>query len=361
MRKNIGCYCVFCVWLPVSDIYDLYYSVFRFLSVVFIYKMATYETVELKRRQIKAQLTRFSKFFDSVTPPRICELETRLEQIKTVLSEFNEIQTQLELLNDDELMSEERDKFESKYFRLISDARAYIDTQNASAKLSDASGVNSNVADVGSTPLSAISPSGTCSSKNVKLPTLDLPKFYGDYEDWLHFHDTFNALVHNDPSIDDVNKFYYLKSCLKGDAAKTLLSLEVTRANYAIAWDVLTERYEDKEAIINTHVKGILDLPSVTKESHVHLRRLIDGYQRHTPALSSLGEPVQQWSTLLVTIIVRKLDEGTRLKWEERSGDKITMLQPDINSLISFLTSRCNILEKMDSNSKRMWLSVKIA
>lgn len=33
---------------------------------------------------------------------------------------------------------------------------------------------------------------------NIKLPTMQLPTFNGDYEQWEHFRDMFSSLVHQD-------------------------------------------------------------------------------------------------------------------------------------------------------------------
>nr|XP_022909145.1 uncharacterized protein LOC111420399 [Onthophagus taurus] len=307
------------------------------------------KVLTVNRGQIKARITRFETYIEKALPENANEARIRLEHVKDALAEFNEIQSELELIDENELTGNERDNFENKYFAILSKATEFVEkhiirTPTTSAAASD-------TIDVYALPRQ----SDSSQQKNVKLPTLDLPKFYGDYVDWVHFDETFCALVHNDPHMDDINKFYYLISCLKGDAAKTIASLEITRDNYKIARDLLKERFENKEKIIKTHVSALFELPAITKESHMHLRRLLDDYNRHTRALKALGEPVEQWGTLLIHILARKLDETTRFKWEEHVVETYKRKQmPDAQSMIDFLTNRCNVFETIERGKPKI-------
>ncbi|KAH1004399.1 hypothetical protein HUJ05_005215 [Dendroctonus ponderosae] len=49
---------------------------------------------------------------------------------------------------------------------------------------------------------------------NVNLPKIKLPQFHGAFEARIQFEDSYNSSVHNNPSsINNVEKFWYLKSC----------------------------------------------------------------------------------------------------------------------------------------------------
>lgn len=54
----------------------------------------------------------------------------------------------------------------------------------------------------------------------VKLPVIDIPKFSGDYSEWLSFCDAFSSLVHTNRSLNNIQKFQYLRSALMGSALK---------------------------------------------------------------------------------------------------------------------------------------------
>jgi len=102
-----------------------------------------------------------------------------------------------------------------------------------------------------STTRTAVTPSPSPSNSaiaehfsHIKLPKLELPKFSGKYEEW--FFDTFNSLIHVNASLSNVQRLQYLKSSVTGDAAKIISALEISGANYDIAWDLLRERYDNK-------------------------------------------------------------------------------------------------------------------
>lgn len=87
-------------------------------------------------------------------------------------------------------------------------------------------------------------------NSQVKLPRIELPTFNGKYEDWHSFFDMFNSLIHSNREISDTQKFHYLRSSLKGDAAEIVSSLEISGSNYADAWTRLKERYDSKRLIV---------------------------------------------------------------------------------------------------------------
>ena len=57
----------------------------------------------------------------------------------------------------------------------------------------------------------------------------------------------------------------------------------------------------------------------------------------HVGALKSLEQPVQHWDTILVYIIAKKLDKGTRLAWERTLENEEI---PDFQKLIAFLNKQ---------------------
>ena len=57
---------------------------------------------------------------------------------------------------------------------------------------------------------------------NLKLPKLELPKFYGDVMEFQNFWDQFEAAVHTNEILPDVQKFTYLRSVLGGVVYQTI-------------------------------------------------------------------------------------------------------------------------------------------
>lgn len=70
---------------------------------------------------------------------------------------------------------------------------------------------------------------------NVKLPTLSITIFNGDYTDWCSFKESFVFLIGKNKSLSDVEKFLYLKHAIKGNAQEMIAELKPTAANYQIA------------------------------------------------------------------------------------------------------------------------------
>ena len=79
---------------------------------------------------------------------------------------------------------------------------------------------------------------------------------------------------------------------------------------------LLKQRYKNNRLIIKAHVQGILNYKRMEKSSAVGLRNLHDTITNHLTALKNLEEPTEQWSTLLVLLVTRKLDPETRDRWE---------------------------------------------
>ncbi|XP_054711081.1 uncharacterized protein LOC129220676 [Uloborus diversus] len=97
-------------------------------------------------------------------------------------------------------------------------------------------------------------------SETIKLPKLSLPNFSGNIIDWLTFKDLFNATVTKNESLSDAQKLQYLKTSLKGDAAKIVISIPISDSNFKIAYNLLDERYSNTREQTFAHIKRFLDL-----------------------------------------------------------------------------------------------------
>lgn len=71
----------------------------------------------------------------------------------------------------------------------------------------------------------------------------------------------------NNISLDNVQKYLYLKGALSGEALNLIKNLPLTNDNYQIAIEILKKRYENKLVVINSHLKGMLDTPAINKGS----------------------------------------------------------------------------------------------
>lgn len=290
------------------------------------------------RNSYKGQLTVFSSYLsnlkqDEITQLDASELELRLGKFKNMYERFDEVQLNLECSCEGDALSsqlKERSEFDSLYFKLISKAEQILRKFNNSEKCETAQSYISN------------------SHNIVKLPTIQLPKFSGSYENWLEFHDTFSSLIHQNNDIDDINKYHYLRASLEGSAAVVIRSIEFSASNYSVAWKLLCDRFDNKRLLIQNHVSALFNLENITKECSVTLKRFIDQINKNLRSLESLGEPISEWDTLIIYIFTQKLDTKTYREWEEYKGrlDKNDKIKLDC--FLIFLRNRSDLVETLE-------------
>lgn len=300
-----------------------------------------------KRGALKTKITNFSKFLaelqaksdNEVTNIDIIQLEERLKRFELVIDEFDQLQTIIETESDSagaEL--QERESFENNFYLQVARAKQII-------KDNIQSQVNHNISQIQShhTPQNhcEINNKNTC---HVKLPTIQLPKFDGNYACWLEFRDTYESLIHSNESISEIQKFHYLRAALEGSAIQAIRSLEFTVTNYAVAWNALLDRYDNKNLLIHNHVKELFDIEPLPKESPEGLRKIIDTLSKNLRALEQLGQPTHNWDTLIVYMISLKLDAVSIREWERCKAGKDVRTLPDLKT---FLKTRAELLETL--------------
>ncbi|XP_076660848.1 uncharacterized protein LOC143364322 [Halictus rubicundus] len=218
-------------------------------------------------------------------------------------------------------------------------------------------------------------------TRPAKLPKLDLPTFAGRYEDWENFCDLFTTLVHNAPRLSDATKLQYLKSCLKDSAADLVKDVTTTNANYATTWRALKARFHNPRLIVYSHLRALMNLSHMKRESAGEMRLLADESQRIVRALSNLKMPVDHWDVWLVYIVASRLDPDSRKAWETELSkkDRQVILNYDGNSteedalgrfprfsdLTEFLENRaqtlCMLTSEQGDNVKKAILSKPIS
>ncbi|KRX74208.1 hypothetical protein T02_2507 [Trichinella nativa] len=88
------------------------------------------------------------------------------------------------------------------------------------------------------------------------------------------FWDHFQASVHSQTDLNDIEKFMYLRSSLKGPALGVISGFSTTATNYPEAVKTLRERFDRADLIIQHHIIQIADIRKITQSSAPDLRRL---------------------------------------------------------------------------------------
>lgn len=292
-----------------------------------------------KRGIVKGRLTKYSTYLKSfkgdLTVQNSIDVKLRTQGAADLFKEFNVIQSTIEQTVRDSDLEEQlnqRELFEDAYYQTVAKAEFML---NREAEVTKGSATTT------STKL-----------QSVKLPTITMPSFDGTYEHWLEFRDTFLSLVHNSKEISNIEKFHYLKSSLKGSAELVIESLEFSASNYTVAWELLLNRYNNSRLLVHNHVKALFNLSVLPRESPNLIRKLIDTILKNIRALKMLGEPTDSWDTLIIFIIVSKLDKTTEREWEQHRGTLVsnsTITNPSlkVSDIISFLTDRADMLETL--------------
>ena len=153
-------------------------------------------------------------------------------------------------------------------------------------------------------------------SSNLKLPRIELPKFSGDVLKFQNFWDQFEAAVHNNDDLPNVQKFTYLRSVLTGNALQTIEGFEVTGANYQPAVECLKHRYGRKRVVISSLVKSVVQMDAKAVVTAPSLRDLYDTLKNRTRALEALGEIPKNHGCILLPILELKLPSAILEKWE---------------------------------------------
>jgi len=183
---------------------------------------------------------------------------------------------------------------------------------------------------------------------SVRLPKIELPIFSGNYANWTSFRDLFISLIHNNKSLDDVQKLHYLKSHLTGEAEGLLKHVPVTTGNYSACWSQLELRYNNKKYLSNCILKRFMNQKYLHVESSSGLRELLDTSNECLNALKNLGIKIDDWDVLIIYILCQRLDQESRKQWETKISESSDEL-PKYKTFQEFLEHRFRSLEFLDN------------
>ena len=297
--------------------------------------MAQITELKKQRATVKAKFTRFINFLkDADNDTNYREIELRLNKVENSLDLFEGIQNEIDSLTEE--TSDDFNEFEKLYFSTMSRAYELIDTKKSFLTASA----------VGAAEIATFADNTRVHAaqrhNQVRLPKIELTTFNGSYENWLDFYNSFKSMVHDNLELTGIQKLHYLRSSLKGEASYVINALETSHENYEVAWDLITTRYNNTRVIAQKHIKTLMEVPSISRESAYDLRKLIDTIRTHLRALKTLGQPVDSWDGLLIYSITNKLDRNSHREWEKSiTGSEM----PRMTDFMSFLEQRCQVLQ----------------
>ena len=131
-------------------------------------------------------------------------------------------------------------------------------------------------------------------------------------------------------------------SSVTNEAHQLIQNLPVTQQNFHVAWNLLCDRYNNERLIAAAHVKSLLSLPVIDKESATDLRALINQFQSNLNAIKALDLSIPLQEVLLSHILIEHVDEITRKQWEMKA---VSQGITEFEAIIKFLGGKCQALE----------------
>ncbi|XP_073841395.1 uncharacterized protein [Musca autumnalis] len=129
---------------------------------------------------------------------------------------------------------------------------------------------------------------------------------------WRQFYELFLETVDKQP-LPNVQKMWYLKTNLSGEADKLISHLALTEDNYKTAWMLLQERYNNKRILVSTLVERILNQSTGTS-STASIKALHDTTRECMLALNNLDIDTSS-DALLIQLITKKLDHTLYIRF----------------------------------------------
>ncbi|XP_064479221.1 uncharacterized protein LOC135392441 [Ornithodoros turicata] len=190
----------------------------------------------------------------------------------------------------------------------------------------------------------------------VKLPKLEVPKFNGELTLWTTFWDQFESSIHTNETLHKVDKFKYLKSYLTGKAATAISGLPLTNENYDAAIDILKQRFNQKQLIVDQHLDRLLNLPKVNDaQNSVRLRELYDEIQVRIRSLRALDVDPKDYGVMLMTVLRKVIPKEVTLDYNRKYAGATPEGKEEIENFLDFLKVEVESREKdMSSIDKRM-------
>ncbi|GFY15810.1 integrase catalytic domain-containing protein [Trichonephila clavipes] len=274
-----------------------------------------------------------------------------------LISKFEELSTldkEIENLIDIESLEEEivtREEYRDKFIIWKIRAERYVGSVSNIAIQNSVENQPQNI----TLPLN--STVSSILTNQPRLPKLTLESFSGkDISSFPSFWARFKSAVHENSSLNDVDKFSYLKSVVTSDAELALRGLTLTSENYAKAMKILENRFGRKERIVDFHMNRLLNLTPVRKSFDViAIRNLYDQLEINIRGLESLEISPDSYSCLLFPIIMKAIPPDLALEYNKKHNET----QSQITDLIAYLRSEVESRERTELLVKSHDLELK--
>ncbi|GFX53934.1 DUF1758 domain-containing protein [Trichonephila clavipes] len=181
------------------------------------------------------------------------------------------------------------------------------------------------------------------------MPKLELPQFHGEMEYWITFKELFQATVIDNSDLTEIDKLQYLFTSVKGNAAKLIRGFAIKKENLKNCWELLCERYENKNQLANCQINKLFSIRTNKANSAKQLFEILDNCNESVRNLTVLGLEINQLSELIIiNHCTSKLHEEIAHRWE-------LTLKPDtyptLQAFRMFIESEARALGLLSGNA----------
>lgn len=238
----------------------------------------------------------------------------------------------LKIIQDSTFDFEAEDEIRAQFDKMYYQIKAFYHTLESASR-------SAATVSITSTPIS-----------KIKLPQISLPHFSGDLALWSSFIALYNTSIHNNPQVTAIEKYQYLLVSLTGEALNLVKNLPLSADHYAIAYDSLVSRYQNKRKLATHYWRLIVDAKSLRIDSADSLRKLLDTFNENLRALHLMKFPTESWDFILLNVLSDKLIPSLREKFEAEHR-KIEI--PRYEQLTDFLGEYCRVFTSLPSSSDK--------
>jgi ABC-type sulfate transport system substrate-binding protein len=146
------------------------------------------------------------------------------------------------------------------------------------------------------------------------------------------------STVDHNENLSPVKKFQYLRAAVTGKAARSIQMLEVTDANYSIAFNLLKEKFDYHCRIYMRHWDLIKNYPKIAEETSEAVEDLLKTFKVNLEALDKIGKPITS-NIVIIDLLSSKLPSSLIRKWQRTLPNK---RMPSYTHLMDFLQTRAN-------------------
>lgn len=305
------------------------------------------------RGTIKQRLSVVEKFiykikttFTDDNKPNLNDVELRFKNSSTLLQDFENIQSIIESLceeNDLESHFKEGEEFQERYYLIQDFLSTYI--KNEKKDSDNVSNVTQPI-----TPVNNFTNSRNNfdSLQNVLLPKLKLPTFSGNFEQWLNFKLSFISIIDSNCNLTDLQKFQFLKASLEGYASRFVEGLEGVEKPYEQSWYNLCNKFDKKQFLLDTHFQQLLNVSQLNKENFHSFNIMLDQITKHITAIESMKLNSKiLYDSLVIHLLSGKFDKVSLREWKELEYDGDL---PTLDEFQEFIKNKADLLQSLEQS-----------